>query len=160
MNCPPVPDGQESFFYGSKSNNGQAKICRDVLSRLQRPLSQGTSEQVDQPKFSVALLTPYTVQLKLLHILGKLVDSKTASSVIVSTVDSFQGREADVVVLCTVRCNVYCIIGFLADERRMNVALTRTKRGLIVVGHKETLIGSAEGGALWKAWFRSLEGKG
>ena len=160
INCPPEANGQESFYHGSKSNQGQAKICRDIVSDLQRPSSQpanSMSDQIDPPKFSVAVLTPYTAQLKLLQSLGKRVDSKTVSSVTVSTVDSFQGREADVIVFCTVRCNVHCSIGFLADERRMNVALTRAKRGLIVVGHKETLIGSPEGGALWKAWFRSLE---
>ena len=160
IDCPAAPDGQESFYFGSKSNQGQAKICKDIVSRLQRPSSQSASKQIDQPKFSVAVLTPYTAQLKLLRSLGKPVDSKTVSSVIVSTVDSFQGREADVIVFCTVRCNVHCSIGFLANERRMNVALTRAKRGLIVVGHKETLIGSPEGGGLWKAWFRSLEGNG
>ena len=161
INCPALPDGQESFYFGSKSNQGQAKTCRDIVSRLQRPSSQsanGASEQIDLPKFSVAVLTPYTAQSKLLKTLEKPVDSKTVSSVTVSTVDSFQGREADVIVLCTVRCNAHCSIGFLADERRMNVALTRAKRGLIVVGHKDTLVGSPEGGALWKAWFRSLEG--
>jgi superfamily I DNA and/or RNA helicase len=71
-------------------------------------------------------------------------------------VDSFQGREADIVVFCTVRCNVHYSIGFLANERRMNVALTRAKRGLIVVGHRETLVGSQEGGGFWKSWFDNL----
>jgi hypothetical protein len=162
INCPAVPDGLESSYFGSKSNQGQAQICRDIVSRLQQPSSQSVkdvSEQIDSPKFSIAVVTPYTAQVKLLQTLGKPVDSKTVSSITVSTIDSFQGREADVIVFCTVRCNSYCSIGFLADERRMNVALTRAKRGLIVVGHKETLIGSPEGGALWKAWFRSLEGK-
>jgi len=60
------------------------------------------------------------------------------------------------VVFCTVRCNVHCNIGFLVYERRMNVAFTRAKRGLIVVGHKETLLGSQEGGAFWKAWENNL----
>lgn len=59
--------------------------------------------------------------------------------VMVSTVDSFQGSEANVVILSFVRANSSGRIGFLADMRRLNVALTRAKQSLVLIGHGETL---------------------
>lgn len=59
----------------------------------------------------------------------------------VSSIDGFQGREADIVVFVTVRCNENREIGFLKDLRRMDVALTRARAGLIIVGNRATLTG-------------------
>ena len=56
----------------------------------------------------------------------------------VSTVDGFQGREKEVIVLSLVRANPKKTIGFLADQRRLNVAITRAKRLLIIVGDAST----------------------
>ena len=57
----------------------------------------------------------------------------------VDTVDGFQGREKEAVIICTVRSNNRGEVGFLADARRMNVALTRARRKLIVIGDSATL---------------------
>lgn len=69
--------------------------------------------------------------------------------IFISTVDAFQGREADLVVVSTVRSRG--ILGFVADPRRMNVALTRARRGVVVVGNRETLRRDRHWGE-WVAW--------
>ena len=62
-----------------------------------------------------------------------------------------QGREKRVIVFCTVRANPDGLIGFLSDDRRMNVALTRARDALVVVGHKQTL--RKGGSATWREWI-------
>jgi superfamily I DNA and/or RNA helicase len=61
------------------------------------------------------------------------------SDVEVNTVDGFQGREKEVIVISTVRSNDTRQVGFLADKRRMNVAVTRARRQCILIGNSETL---------------------
>ena len=57
----------------------------------------------------------------------------------VNTVDSFQGQEKDVIIVSTVRSNPESRAGFIIDERRINVTLTRAKHLMIVVGSGDTL---------------------
>jgi superfamily I DNA and/or RNA helicase len=60
-------------------------------------------------------------------------------NVAVKTVDSFQGQEKDIIIFNCVRANPGNVIGFLSDVRRLNVAITRPRFFLFIVGHAETL---------------------
>lgn len=81
----------------------------------------------------LAVITPYAAQARLLR------DLITSPAVEVDTVDGFQGREKEVIVISLVRSNTRGELGFLTDTRRMNVALTRARRKLIVFGDSSTL---------------------
>ena len=81
----------------------------------------------------VGVVTPYAAQ-------ARLVREKVDAAVEVASVDAFQGREKEVVVVSTVRANAGGDVGFLSDWRRGNVALTRARRALVVVGHAPTLL--------------------
>ncbi|GAA6064109.1 hypothetical protein JCM10212_002486 [Sporobolomyces blumeae] len=100
----------------------------------------------------IGIISPYWAQTELLTYtfesgwagrrLSKILGASRASEVVgveVNTVDGFQGREKKVVVLSTVRSNRGGWIGFLTDKRRLNVALTRARDALFVVGNETTL---------------------
>ena len=81
----------------------------------------------------IAVIAPYSAQVKLLR------ESLQMPGLEIDSVDGFQGREKEAVVFSMVRSNPEGDIGFLADVRRTNVALTRARRKLIVVGDSATL---------------------
>jgi ATP-dependent RNA/DNA helicase IGHMBP2 len=87
----------------------------------------------------IAVISPYAAQVRLLR--EKLAATNDADGVEVDTVDGFQGREQEVVIISLVRSNNTGEIGFLSDTRRMNVALTRARRKLIVIGDSATIGG-------------------
>ena len=81
--------------------------------------------------------------------------SERLDSVEVRTVDGYQGREKEVIIFSCVRSNSEGNVGFLSDSRRLNVALTRAKRGLIVIGDPETLRHDDD----WAAWMDHMRSR-
>ncbi|KAJ1283557.1 hypothetical protein BS78_03G137600 [Paspalum vaginatum] len=121
------PDGTGSFY-----NNGEADIVvQHVLNLV----------QCGVPPTSIAVQSPYIAQVQLLR--DRLVEYIVASGVEVSTIDSFQGREADAVIISMVRSNSLGAVGFLGDSRRMNVAITRAKSHVVVVCDSSTICNNA-----------------
>jgi superfamily I DNA and/or RNA helicase len=116
-----APEGSESL-----ENPGEAEV---VVARARALLAEGLGPP------QIAVITPYRAQAArmgpLLEPLGIEVD----------TVDAFQGREAEAVLVSCVRSNAEGRLGFLTDLRRMNVALTRAKVHAFVVGDSATLGG-------------------
>ncbi len=108
----------------SRENKGEAELAVRLLSQL---LAGGI-----QPN-QVALLTPYVAQARLLKTLARV------PGVEIGSVDGFQGREKEVTIVSLVRSNDDAEVGFLGDTRRMNVAMTRARRLLIVIGDSATI---------------------
>jgi superfamily I DNA and/or RNA helicase len=121
----------------SKSNAGQVEVCKQAIQLLSTPpTTNATVTQNGSSKApSIAILTPYTRQKTLL--------TAEIPNVEVSSIDGFQGREADIIVFVTVRCNAYGDLGFLTDMRRLNVIMTRARVGVVLIGNKNTLTGEA-----------------
>ena len=114
----------ETHLKDSKSivNKLEADICVQIT---QDYLNDGVEES------DIGIISPYADQVKIIQ---------DMTPVEVKTVDGFQGREKEIIIISTVRSNINGNIGFLKDLRRLNVAITRAKRKLIIVGNKDTLI--------------------
>ena len=101
---------------------------------------------------NVTVISPYSAQKTMIEKnLYTILNYDERKRVRVRTVDGFQGSECDIIVFSATRCNDANIVGFLKDYRRINVMLTRTKNGLIVVGDRQTL---ANGDSLWHDWLK------
>jgi ATP-dependent RNA/DNA helicase IGHMBP2 len=89
---------------------------------------------------SVAIISPYKGQIRILKELFEESDLKEyADKISVNTIDSFQGQERDVVYISMTRSNSEGDIGFLSDIRRMNVAMTRARKKLVIIGDSSTI---------------------
>lgn len=90
---------------------------------------------------TVAIISPYKQQINLLK--EQLAHSPAlqlySDKISVNTIDSFQGQERDIVYISMTRSNAEGIIGFLSDIRRMNVAMTRARKKLVIIGDSATL---------------------
>ncbi|MFH1921231.1 MAG: AAA domain-containing protein [Planctomycetota bacterium] len=114
------PDGQ------SRLNRQEATL---VCRKVQELLDSGVAAD------DIAVITPYAAQVRLLR------EQLPVAGLEIDSVDGFQGREKEAVVMSLVRSNPKGEIGFLADVRRMNVAMTRARRKLLVVGDSATVSG-------------------
>jgi superfamily I DNA and/or RNA helicase len=116
----PEPDGE------SRRNPQEGRL---VLKLAERLCTAGLKPS------EIAIIAPYAAQVRWLR------EHCGQRDIEIDTVDGFQGREKEAVLISLVRSNATGEIGFLADTRRMNVAITRARRKLIVVGDSATLGG-------------------
>ncbi len=127
-----APEGSDS-----KENPGEAAIVERIVRDLvEHGLAPG----------HIGIVSPYSAQVaRLQTALADLVDQGLE----IDSVDGFQGREKEAIVFSAVRSNADGAVGFLADERRLNVAITRARRKLVVVGDSATLSSDER----WRALF-------
>ncbi len=137
-------EAAEGVADGSTLNPGQAERTAAEVRRL---LSRGL------PVADVGVITPYRAQRRRLR---ALLASEVADGLEIDTVDGFQGREKQAIVLDLVRSNDAGQVGFVADRRRLNVALTRAKRCLMVIADTATL--GAHGD--FADWLTAVEAHG
>ncbi|KAI9460661.1 AAA domain-containing protein [Boletus coccyginus] len=131
-------DGDE----GSRCNENEASVVKGWTEKL---VEAGVYPS------QIAIITPYQAQVTLL---SSLLRPDYGPELEIGTVDGMQGREKDAVIISLVRSNNKREVGFLTEKRRMNVAMTRAKRHLCVVGDSSTI---QHGGAYLKKWLAWLE---
>ncbi|XP_071941571.1 regulator of nonsense transcripts 1 homolog [Antedon mediterranea] len=136
--------GQPIIFLDIKSKEmttGSSKSNIDEANRI-KTLVAGLLNAKQIKESEIGIISPYTAQVN-------LIKKTLKQKIDVRTVDGFQGQEREVIIFSAVRSNKDQFIGFLDDERRFNVLLTRARRGLIIVGNASTLRSSA----LWSHWI-------
>ncbi|KAK0223853.1 P-loop containing nucleoside triphosphate hydrolase protein [Armillaria fumosa] len=131
-------DGDE----GSRCNENEATVVKQWIDKL---TSLGVLAS------QIAVITPYQAQVTLLT---SLLRPQYGSTLEIGTVDGMQGREKDAVIISLVRSNDKREVGFLKEKRRLNVAMTRAKRHLCVVGDSSTV---RHGGRYLKNWLAWLD---
>ena len=121
----------------SRSNMDEAAVVIKIVNDLLAP--------GDLTPEDIGVISPYSGQVRLIQgMLDGQIDGLEVKSI-----DGYQGREKEVIVLSTVRANDSGKVGFLSNYRRLNVALTRAKRGLIVIGDDRTL----RNDSTWASWL-------
>ena len=123
--------------YG-RINKVEAKL---TLAALQLYFDKIGKERVLEERIDVGIISPYRAQVQHLRQLIKQNEyfKPFRKLLSVNTVDGFQGQERDIILISLVRANDEGQIGFLRDLRRMNVAITRAKMKLIILGDAKTM---------------------
>ncbi|MGN1262932.1 MAG: ATP-binding protein, partial [Prevotella sp.] len=131
---------QEEFVgeYIGRINKGEAEL---TLATLQEYFEKIGKQHILDERLDVGIISPYRAQVQYIRRLlyKKEFFKPFRRSISVNTVDGFQGQERDIVIISMVRANDSGDIGFLRDLRRMNVAITRARMKLIIIGDASTL---------------------
>ncbi|KAL6715486.1 hypothetical protein ACLMJK_006447 [Lecanora helva] len=134
---------KSSLLVDSKSNPSEAALVRKHVAAL---TTAGVHAE------DIAVVTPYNAQLSFLsHDFGL---KEKFPGIELGSVDGFQGREKEAVIVSLVRSNDDGEVGFLGEKRRLNVAMTRPKRQLCVIGDSENV---GKGSKFLKRWMEHLE---
>ena len=127
-----APDGL------SRINPAEAKLA---LQTLHDYIERIGKDRILYERLDIGIISPYKGQV---HLLRKMLRKDSYRKplrhlISINTVDGFQGQERDIILISMVRQNEQGQVGFLADLRRMNVAITRARMKLIIIGHSPTL---------------------
>ncbi|KAL0034221.1 hypothetical protein WJX77_004006 [Trebouxia sp. C0004] len=145
---------------GSLRNQGEADLAAALFFKLRSILVDAHHAKKEGVKATkVGVITPYRQQRKCLQDTFFALCAENAKEVVIETVDSFQGKQMDVVIMSCVRASEpgsQTGIGFVSDIRRMNVAITRAKRALWILGSAATLKASP----VWQALIDDAEQRG
>ena len=133
-------DSQEEFIgetFG-RINREEAAL---TVTTLENYFGKIGRQRILDERIDVGIISPYRAQVQLLR---KLVGHHTPFKpfrhlISINTVDGFQGQERDIIIISLVRSNKEGQIGFLRDLRRMNVAITRARMKLIIIGDASTM---------------------
>ena len=133
-------DAKEEFVgetFG-RVNKMEAELTLAVLERYFEKIGK---QQILDEHIDVGIISPYRAQVQYLRQLVKkrAFFKPFRSHISINTVDGFQGQERDIIMISLVRANESGQIGFLRDLRRMNVAITRARMKLIILGDTSTL---------------------
>ena len=135
-----APDYREEFVGASfgRINKAEAELTMDTLQAYFERIGK---QRLLEERIDVGIISPYRAQVQYLRrLLMKREYFKPFRRLIsVNTVDGFQGQERDVIIISLVRSNDEGQIGFLRDLRRMNVAITRARMKVIILGDHHTL---------------------
>jgi ATP-dependent RNA/DNA helicase IGHMBP2 len=131
--------GFDEKLEGTSSTNPEEAVF--LIKHLTQLAAQEDAAYTFDTFPTVAVISPYKEQIRILKelLLSSEVLQPYAGKISVNTIDSFQGQERDVVYISMVRSNTTGDIGFLSDIRRMNVAMTRARKKLVVIGDSSTL---------------------
>lgn len=136
-------------------NRGEARFAVSVLKNYAQPFG---AERIRSEHIDFGLISPYKAQVSCLRGLvsrNRFLKS-IRSSVSINTVDGFQGQERDVIIISLVRSNKNSNIGFLHELRRMNVAMTRARYKLVIIGDSRTMCAHP----FYKALYNYIEKSG
>lgn len=134
----PEYEEQEAGDGVSRQNPAEAQL---TIATLKAYLERIGTRRILDERLDIGLISPYKGQVRLLRqLIRRDAWWKPLRRLIsINTVDGFQGQERDIILISMVRSNSTGQVGFLRDLRRMNVAITRARMKLILVGHRDTL---------------------
>ncbi|KAJ0968900.1 hypothetical protein J5N97_021777 [Dioscorea zingiberensis] len=136
----------------SKKNLVEVAVISNIISRLFNECGR------TMQRLRVGIICPYTAQVVAIQQkLGKSYDQHGSFSVRVNSVDGFQGSEEDIIIFSAVRSNTAGSVGFLSNVQRTNVALTRARHCLWILGNAPTLTSS---GTIWAKLVRDAKNRG
>lgn len=133
-------DAKEEFVGESfgRINKIEAELTLEALKNYFTKIGR---QRIADEHIDVGVISPYRAQVQLLRRMVRKAEffKPYSGCITVNTVDGFQGQERDIIVISLVRSNDDGQIGFLSDLRRMNVAITRARMKLIIVGSVQTM---------------------